>query len=294
MRPIWYTIVAKPVAVVKWPRGSIDANESLHLATIFVHPHAYEPIAWTVGAILEQNSGSWKSCNSRCWIIVHCIRSWTCSRVLLGNNGELVCLYIDLSDLSSPTHVSAQFSKQSDVLHRSIRTTKKIAEAKFVWPDHQKLVGNLEKVCLRWQAAIASALYRMHGIVCEKGIAVLIIPCGQSWSSSIVTELLLSSHKGRQIHHLAWGNSTGLWIEYITCEKAFLHSIGSPALASGRTNDSQRVTVFFRNCGRFLSFTRHQSAPDNRVPLPYNGIVERFNRNLKSAFDGSPHWSQSD
>ena len=76
--------------------------------------------------------------------------------VTLGNNGELICCDISTGrhrPLVPDTWQHTVFNAVHGLSHPSIRTTKKMVAAKFVWPGLQKQVGIWAKACLRCQAA---------------------------------------------------------------------------------------------------------------------------------------------
>ena len=76
--------------------------------------------------------------------------------VPLGNNGELICCDISTGrrrPLVPDTWQRTVFDAVHGLSHPSIRTTKKMVAAKFVWPGLQKQVGIWAKACFRCQAA---------------------------------------------------------------------------------------------------------------------------------------------
>ena len=88
------------------------------------------------------------------------VRTATTSLVIcdvpLGNNGELICCDISTGrprPLVPDTWQRTVFEAVHGLSHPSIRTTKKMVAAKFVWPGLQKQVGIWAKACLRCQAA---------------------------------------------------------------------------------------------------------------------------------------------
>ena len=112
------------------------AKEALAQVTMLVHPHADKPIALTVdasraaiGAVLEQHLGSWKP-----------VAFFSRKRP---------------RPLVPDTWQRTVFDAVHGFSHPSIRTTKKMFAAKFVWPGLQKQVGIWPKACLRCQAAKA-------------------------------------------------------------------------------------------------------------------------------------------
>ena len=228
------------------------------------------------------------------------VRTATTSLVIrdvpLGNNGELICCDISTGRHRPLVHDTWQRTVSDAVhglSHPSIRTTKKMVAAKFVWPGLQKQVGIWAKACLHCQAAkvrrhttapldqFTPATRRFDHIHVD---IVGPLPPSQNYRF-----LLTVVDKFTR-----WPEAIPLVdAQTITCAKAFaFHWIAHFGVPVDLTSD--RGKQFTSELWAILSQLHGTRLHRTTAYHPQsNGIVERFHRHLKSALIArlnGPNW----
>ena len=172
--------------------------------------------------------------------------------------------------------------------HPSIRATKQLVAAKFVWPGLRKQVGIWAKTCLRCQAA---KVYRHTTAPVDQ-----FVPATRRFDHShvdIVGPLPLS-HNYRYLltvvdRFTRWPEAIPLVdAQTITCAKALaLHWIARFGVPAELTSDRGHSSL--RNCGDSVSAKRHASPQDNGVPSPVEWDCGTMSSSSEICADGSPH-----
>ena len=180
------------------------------------------------------------------------------------------------------------FDAVHDLSHPSIRATKQLVAAKFVWPGLRKQVGIWAKACLRCQAAKVN---RHTTAPVDQ-----FVPATRRFDHIHVDIVgpLLPSQNYRYL--LTVVDKFTRWPEAIplvdaqttTCAKALaLHRIARFGVPAELT--SEGVTIHFGIVGDSVSAKRHASPQDNGVPSPVEWDCGTVSSSSEICADGSPH-----
>ena len=208
------------------------------------------------------------------------------------------CVTYPLADpdhaLVPDTWQRTEFDAVHDLSHPSIRATKQLVAAKFVWPGLRKQVGIWAKTCLRCQAAkvhrhttapvdqFVPATHRFDHIHVD-----IVGPLPPSQNYRYLLTVVDRFTRWPEAIPLVDAQTT-------TCAKALaLHVLDRSIWCTGRAHLRQWVTVHFGIVGDSVSAKRHASPQDNGVPSTVEWDCGTISSSFEICADGSPHRAEA-